>query len=371
MTAKSYLTEEQKSKLQQYLKSHEHPDVRERILIILLQNDGKTQKEIADFVGCSLRKVAYWCVHGDPGNLESFNDKRMEGNYRKATDEYIEILLKVIDQDPEELGYEFGNWTAQRLAEHLDKETGIKLSSRQIRRILKSRKYVYIWSKYSLEERQDPEKRKLFKAKLSEYMKIAEESPERLQIWFWDESGFNLKGIKGKTWTKKGKRKKIPGRRRKGRANVMGGLRFSDKKRYVDFLPKGNGEGFHIVLKGLYEEIKYEWADSNGKDVSSFEEEGPKIVIILDNASLHKKKEIIKKIEEEMPNIILEFLPEYSPDYNLIELVWHSAKEFISNRVFKSLEELELLLHKLLNEGELIIRWGRKLKNKGNAINAV
>ena len=52
-----------------------------------------------------------------------------------------------------------------------------------------------------------------------------------------------------------------------------------------------------------------------------------------------------------MPNIHLEYLPEYSPDYNLIELVWHSAKEYIAGRLFKSIEELELLLHQLLNEG--------------------
>ena len=32
-----------------------------------------------------------------------------------------------------------------------------------------------------------------------------------------------------------------------------------------------------------------------------------------------------------MPNIYLEFIPEYSPDYNLIELVWHSTKEYIAN----------------------------------------
>ena len=72
-----------------------------------------------------------------------------------------------------------------------------------------------------------------------------------------------------------------------------------------------------------------------------------------------------------MPNLIIEFLPEYSPDYNLIELVWHSAKEFIANRLFKSIEELEELLNRLLNEGELVINWGRKIKNKGNAVNAV
>ena len=72
-----------------------------------------------------------------------------------------------------------------------------------------------------------------------------------------------------------------------------------------------------------------------------------------------------------MPNLIIEFLPEYSPDYNLIELVWHSAKEFIANHLFKSIEELEELLNRLLNQGELVINWGRKLKNKGNAVNAV
>jgi transposase len=74
------------------------------------------------------------------------------------------------------------------------------------------------------------------------------------------------------------------------------------------------------------------------------------------------------KIDAEMPHIILEFLPPYSPDYNLIELVWHSAKEYIAHRLFESVEQLEELLHKLLNEGQLVIQWGRKIKNKGNAV---
>lgn len=67
-------------------------------------------------------------------------------------------------------------------------------------------------------------------------------------------------------------------------------------------------------------------------------------MIILDNSSIHKKKETLEKIEAEMPNLVRSFLPEYSPDYNLIELVWHSAKEFISNRLFTSIEERLWLL---------------------------
>jgi transposase len=60
-------------------------------------------------------------------------------------------------------------------------------------------------------------------------------------------------------------------------------------------------------------------------------------------------------------------LPPYSPDYNLIELVWHSAK-YIAHRLFKSVEELSELLHRLLKEGEMVINWERKIKNKGNTI---
>ncbi len=49
-------------------------------------------------------------------------------------------------------------------------------------------------------------------------------------------------------------------------------------------------------------------------------------------------------------------------------MVWHSAKEYIAHRLFKSVEELSELLQKLLNEGEMVIKWDRKIKNKGNAI---
>lgn len=95
---------------------------------------------------------------------------------------------------------------------------------------------------------------------------------------------------------------------------------------------------------------------------------GANIVLILDNASFHKKAEYLEKIEAEMPNLHLEYLPEYSPDYNLIELVWHSTKQYVANRLFTSIEELEYLLDQLLNEGELVIKWGRKIKNKGDAL---
>ena len=61
----------------------------------------------------------------------------------KATEEYIALLLEVAEKTPGEFGYEFGRWTAERLSTYLQEQTGIKLSSKQISRILQ-KKSMYI-----------------------------------------------------------------------------------------------------------------------------------------------------------------------------------------------------------------------------------
>jgi uncharacterized protein YfaS (alpha-2-macroglobulin family) len=106
------------------------------------------------------------------------------------------LLLKVIENEPAEYGYEFGRWTAARLATHLEQVTGIKLSGSQVRRRLERKKYVYLWAKYSLEDKQNPEKRKIFKEKLSEYLRITQANPERLQVWFWGK--YRVRTTRGK-----------------------------------------------------------------------------------------------------------------------------------------------------------------------------
>ena len=216
----------------------------------------------------------------------SFLDGRKEGNFRKVTQEYEDLLLKVVEKEPAEYGYEFGRWTAARLATYLEKATGIKLSSSQVSRVLERKKYVYLWAKYSLEDKQDPEKRKEFKEKLAEYLRVTKENPEQLQVWFWDESGFSLRVIRRKTWVKKGRSKKVTGQRRRGRVNMMGGLRYHDKKRINFVIKKGNADVFYEQIKALNTLLSQEWIEAGNKP-EIFTEWSAKIILILDNASYH------------------------------------------------------------------------------------
>jgi hypothetical protein len=54
-----------------------------------------------------------------------------------------------------------------------------------------------------------------------------------------------------KTWGKKGQRKKITGQRRRGRVNLMGGLRYHDKKRLNFVIKRGESKPFMSKLMPL------------------------------------------------------------------------------------------------------------------------
>jgi transposase len=140
MPGKKFLSPETKEKLQQAFKESDDPQIRERVLILLLLNARHTQEEVSEIIGCSVRTVAYWWAHANPEDLDSLKDERMKGNNQKATPEYIQMLLETSEKEPAECGYEFGRWTATKLANYLEIKTGIKLSSRQVDRILKAKK---------------------------------------------------------------------------------------------------------------------------------------------------------------------------------------------------------------------------------------
>ena len=88
----------------------------------------------------------------------------------------------------------------------------------------------------------------------------------------------------------------------------MGAIRYSDKKRFVEFLGKSNSNSFYKVLKLFYQDLISEWVEA-GNNREDFTEKGCQIVIVLDNASFHKKQDYIQIITTEMPNIHLEYLP--------------------------------------------------------------
>ncbi len=80
-----------------------------------------------------------------------------------------------------------------------------------------------------------------------------------------------------------------------------------------------------------------------------------KTVVILDNAPIHKSKKFKAKIEEwRKQDLLIFFLPAYSPELNLIEILWRRIKyQWLSFTAYSSFQNLkENLQSVLLNFGK-------------------
>jgi len=98
---------------------------------------------------------------------------------------------------------------------------------------------------------------------------------------------------------------------------------------------------------------------------------GKRIVIILDNFRTHHAKKV--KEEAEKLNIVLVYLPPYSPDLNPIENVWKSVKRVVSEKSPLNVEELKEVIvkafKKLTESLSFAKRWIEKfLDNKFNML---
>ena len=71
---------------------------------------------------------------------------------------------------------------------------------------------------------------------------------------------------------------------------------------------------------------------------------GPRLVLILDNASIHKSTRLRELCEEY--GVLLRFLPPYSPDFNPIEATFKDIKAWIkrNHRLMEDFVSFEAFL---------------------------
>lgn len=111
------------------------------------------------------------------------------------------------------------------------------------------------------------------------------------------------------------------------------------KRIYFKSVPTGNSQYFRMFLDQLR-------ANNPGK----------KLILILDNSSIHISKKI-KEYLKRVKDIMLFFLPKYSPHYNPIERFWLWLKQKVYGfRSFDDIEEIISVVRKYIwnyNEGRL------------------
>jgi transposase len=131
-----YLTPFQRKLLQQKQQENLSDSYHQRIKIMLLADEGKTQTEICQILGCCPATVRHWMHIARTGMAHQWQDCPL-GRPKAINQEYIERLQELLSQSPRDCGYGFRRWTVSWLRKHLAKELGIEVSDRHLKRILK------------------------------------------------------------------------------------------------------------------------------------------------------------------------------------------------------------------------------------------
>jgi len=133
----NHLTPFQAKSLQKSLQDKNLPEkFRQRIEIMLLADQGKTQAQICREIGCSRSTARYWSAMARAGNAHQWNATAI-GRPKTVNDDYLQLLKELMSQSPKDFGYKFEQWKARSLSRYLEKELGIKITPRHINRLLK------------------------------------------------------------------------------------------------------------------------------------------------------------------------------------------------------------------------------------------
>lgn len=135
-TTGKYLTPFQKKLLQKSLELDLSQKYRQRIQIMLLADEGKSQAEIGQVLGCCPATARHWMLMARTGQALNWQDNPI-GRPKAVNEQYLERLQELVKQSPRECGYCFRRWTAHWLSQHLAKELGVEITPRHVNRLLK------------------------------------------------------------------------------------------------------------------------------------------------------------------------------------------------------------------------------------------
>lgn len=124
-------------------------------LIILMSGAGDSKAAISKDLGCSVGTVDNLRKRYRKEGVAGLRRKSPPGRTSRADQDFRECLQKVLESSPQDLGYAFTVWSAQRLAAHLKNVAGIEFSVGQMRRIMKEEGFTIQRPKHTMKGKRD------------------------------------------------------------------------------------------------------------------------------------------------------------------------------------------------------------------------
>ncbi|MCK0716484.1 IS630 family transposase [Chromohalobacter sarecensis] len=294
------LTDAEQQTLTSAYQHGEKRALRRRAHAILLSGQGHTINQISEVLQVRRDAVSRWLKQWEVSGLDGLIDKPRSGRTPILDEHDHERLQALVAEHPHQI---------RSLQARLQEETGKTISTVTLRRVLKKNRHSFKRIRRSLKKRRDETDFRNTQGLLKALQ--AREDRGEHALYYFDESGFSQSSSVPYAWSPIGQPWEVTAYSHSRRLNVLG------------FLSRTGKLIYHTTSETVTTETVIEAFDQfvAQKDPDAF------AVVVLDNAKMHRSKAFQRKIIDWMAHRVhLVYLSAYSPELNLIEILWRRMK---------------------------------------------
>ena len=312
MQLQRVVTPETRRLLERIYRYSRHHQVRQRAHCLLLHSRDFSISQLMTIFAVGQKTIYNWLHEWEIRSVAGLYNR--PGRGRKPTFDAAQKaqIRQWAQQSPRQL---------KRVVQKVQETWNIQVSTQTIKRVLKSLKMSWHRFRRGLGGHPDPQE---YARKRSDLAVLKQwDALGLIQLYYMDESGFSLTPTIPYGWQLLGETEVIPSRR-SSRLNVLG------------FMHPESVLESDVSTQSITSEVVIACIEA------FFSTAEKPTVIVMDQASIHTSYAIQDKREEWQANDIYLFeLPTYSPELNLIEILWRFMKyDWFEPAAYKSWQSL-------------------------------
>ena len=303
-------------------KESKHHLVKQRAQCILLSFQGWTMPQLIPLFGISRKTLYTWLTRWEDERLVGLDDRSGRGRKPKLTDAQKQQVRAWVAADPKNL---------KNVLDQVQAEWGLEVSQDTIKRVVKALGMTWRRMKRGLAGKPDEWE---FEVKLERFNQLKEQAQKgEIDLRYLDEAGLSLVPSIPYGWQEKGSTLTLKSQTSQ-RLNILGLFSTQNDLEYEVFT--GTAKSERVI----------QFLDRFSQDLKKL------TVVALDQASIHTSDAMIEKLEEwRQKKLEIFWLPTYSPQLNLIEILWKFIKyEWIEVGAYKDWNSLVRYVKKVLSQ---------------------
>ena len=301
-----HLTTSQRSELLSELRKERERKYADRIRVILLLDEGKRHKDIADFLFLDEKTVANWKKRYDEGGIEKLVNDHYMGRVTLLSREQLQTLCAELDSKIYP--------STHTIIAYVKNKFGIDYTTGGMTSLLHRLGFSYKKPKGVPAKANAKEQTKF----LRKYRRAKGYG----LVYFADSTHPMLGPVLTSAWSKRGEETFVKTSSGRQRVNVNGAIELTKQDVIMRTCKTVNKRSMSELLRAIRRknpDEKY-------------------LYIVLDNAPYNRARSL-KSLAKKLKIKIL-YLPPYSPNLNPIERLWKfMKKKLLANRYYESLEE--------------------------------